>query len=450
MFVQKTKVLQISFIAILSSFVVEIVFGLVSNSLALITDSIHALLDGAVTLILLLSVRLALKPPDKEHTYGHGKIETLGGLFGGIAIFLIAGFFIFESISRLQSSTDTISFGFFPIIGGLYVIGVDIFRIIILKRSIKNIGGVTLRADFYHAFMDLGSTLVAIVGILLVSYGINSGDFVAALILGIVLMILSLKLIYRTSLELTDTISPELVKKVRDIVNETNNVTDVGQILVRKSGDEVFTDVTISLRGDTSFDIAHGISSDVERNIKEKIPNSSAIVHFEPDWKNVSIDSKIYDIAHGMEGVKGIHNISSYKSEGKTYVTLHLMVEQQISLNEAHKISEKVEQKIQSDIQNIEHITVHLEPFVAIPKKTPHSDKNVEEAVKNMLSEYLEIQKIGRIVTLDFKDVTKIDVDCSFEKELSIEKVHDIISDIEKKIHSRYRNSIITIHSEPI
>jgi len=184
MFVQRTKVLQISFLAIFSAFLVELIFGLVSNSLALITDSIHALLDSVVTIVLLLAARWAIKPPDAEHTYGHGKIESLGGLIGGIAIFLIACFFIYESLNRLQSPPPSILPGLFAIIGGLYTIGIDIFRIVLLRKSIKKIGGATLKADFYHAFMDLGSTVVAIVGIIVISYGFYYGDFIAALILG--------------------------------------------------------------------------------------------------------------------------------------------------------------------------------------------------------------------------------------------------------------------------
>ena len=212
MFVQRTKVLQISLLAIFSAFLVELIFGLISNSLALITDSIHALLDSVVTIVLLLAARMAIKPPDAEHTYGHGKIESLGGLIGGIAIFLIACFFIYESINRLQSPPPSILPGLFAIIGGLYTIGIDFFRIILLRRSIKKIGGATLKADFYHAFMDLGSTIIAIAGIVLISYGFYYGDFVAALILGGLLAVLSVKLIYKTALDLTDIISPKLVK----------------------------------------------------------------------------------------------------------------------------------------------------------------------------------------------------------------------------------------------
>ncbi len=450
MFVKKTKVLQISLVAIFSAFIVELIFGLISNSLGLITDSIHALLDSVVTLILLLAVRIANKPPDKEHTYGHGKIESLGGMIGSIAIFLIAIFFIYESIQRLQSPVSIILPGVFAIIGGLYTIGVDIFRIIILRRSIKKIGGTTLKADFYHAFMDLGSTIIAILGIVLVSYGFSNGDFIAALILGVLLVILSLKLMYKTALDLTDIISPELVKQVKEIVVNTQGVVEVKAVLMRKSGETIFADVTISLRGDTSFDRAHEISSMVENNIKNNISNASITIHFEPDWNDVPLNVKISEIAKSVDGVKEVHNITSHKTKGKTYSNLHVMVEGQINLYSAHKISETVEQKIQKSIPEIEHVTIHIEPYLMIPMNLNIEDKITEEKIREILKKYKTIKKIGRIVSLNFENILKIDIDCSFDKELSIEKVHDMISEIEHTIRTQIKNAVITIHPEPI
>ena len=450
MLVQKTRVLQISLIAIFSAFVVELVFGLITNSLGLITDSVHALLDSVVTAILLLAARMAIKPPDEDHTYGHGKIESLGGMIGGIAIFLIAVFFIYEAIQRLQSPAPSVLPGMFAIIGGLYTIGIDIFRIVLLQKSIKKIGGSTLKADFYHAFMDLGSTVIAIVGIVLVTYGFYNGDFVAALILGVLLVILSLRLIHKTALDLTDIISPELVKKVRKIIVDTEGVIDVGEILMRRSGITLFTDVTISLRGDTSFDRAHEISNMVENNIKNKIPNASVTVHFEPDWKNVPLDAKINDIAKSVDGVKGVHNIISHKTKGKTYSNLHVMVEREINLDLAHKISEEVEQKIQENIPEIEHVTIHLEPFLTVPTNLNKEDKITEEKIREILKKYPTIKKIGRIVSLNFENILKIDIDCSFDKEISIEKVHDMTSEIEHSIRTQIKNAVITIHPEPI
>jgi cation diffusion facilitator family transporter len=450
MFVQRTRVLEISLLAIFSAFIVEIVFGLVSNSLGLITDSIHALLDSVVTLVLLLAARMAIKPPDEEHTYGHGKVESLGGLIGGIAIFLIAVFFIYESIHRLQSPQQGVLPGIFAIIGGLYTIGTDIFRIILLRRSIKKIGGSTLKADFYHALMDLGSTLVAIVGIVLVTYGFYSGDFIAALILGVVLAVLSIKLVYKTAQDLTDIISPELVKKVRTIVASTEGVVDVGNILMRKSGDTIFADITISLRGDISFENAHEVSNKVENNIIDEISKAKIIIHFEPNWDNVPLDSKIYDITKGIRGVKGVHNVITHKSRGRTFVNLHVMVDREINLYSAHKISERIEQEIQKNIPKIEHVTIHLEPFVTVPKNFNIRDKETESKIRSILEKYPEIKEIGRIISLNFENILKIDIDCSFDKELSIEKVHDLTSQIEHMIRSEIKNAVITIHPEPI
>jgi len=448
-FAQRTKILQISLFAIFSAFIVELIFGLISNSLALITDSVHALLDSVVTLVLLLAAKLAMKPPDAEHTYGHGKIESLGGLIGGIAIFLIACFFIYESINRLQSPPPSVLPGVFAIIGGLYTIGIDFFRIILLRKSIKAIGGTTLKADFYHAFMDLGSTSVAIIGIILVTYGIYFGDFVAALILGGLLAVLSIKLIYKTALDLTDIISPEIVKDVKEIANSTDGVIETGTVLMRKSGDTIFADVTISLRGDTSFEKAHEISDDVEKNIKNKISNVGITIHFEPNWKNVPLDGKILEIAKNVDNVKGVHNIITHKTKGKTYCNLHVMVDREMNLVLAHKISEIIEERIQKEIPEITHATIHLEPFITVPKNFNIEDTITEEKIKKIVENYPEVKKVGRILSLKFENILKIDIDCSFDKELSIEKVHDLTSEIEHVIRLEINNSVITIHPEP-
>lgn len=445
---KRTGALKLSLAAILSAFVVELIFGVLSNSLALLTDSIHALLDSVVTLVLLLAARFAIKPPDAEHTYGHGKVESLGGLIGGIAIFLIACFFIFEAIIKIQSPTHLGVIGPLALVGAAYTICVDVFRIILLRCAISKIGGTTLKADFYHAFLDLGSTLVVIAGIVLIAFGFEHGDFFAALVLGALLCILSIKLVYRTAQELTDVISPELVNKVQNIALSTEGVVETGPILMRRSGDAIFADVTVSLRADVSFDRAHEISSAVERNIKDHIANSEITVHFEPSWKNVPNESKIYDIASSVAGVKGIHNVSQHTSNEMTFVSLHAMVDRQMSLDDAHRISEIIEEKIRHALPEIQHITIHLEPHIAIPKDLKLQGTNDEKIIQ-LLKQHSEVKEIGTIVTLNFDELVKIDIDCSFDKNLSIEQVHDLTSQIEQDIRNNFKNSVITIHPEP-
>jgi cation diffusion facilitator family transporter len=445
----KTHTLKISLVLIISAFVVELTVGLYANSLALITDSIHAVLDSFVTAILLIAARWATKPPDPQHTYGHGKIETMGGFTGGIIILFIAIFFIYEAIERFQHPPQMLP-GIFAIWAAVYTLGTDGVRITILGRALKKVeGSTTLRADLYHAFMDMGSTLVAIIGILLVAVGFNQGDIVAALVLGTLLVVLSARLIHRTALELTDAIPESMVRKVRNIVSDTEGVMNTESVQMRRSGHEIFADITISLSGAASFDEAHKISSNVEKNITNSISNAKVTVHFEPTWKDVPLDSQVSNIASSVKGVKGVHNVNSSSSEEGIFISLHVMVDRNMSLEEAHKVSDEIERQVKNTISNINHITIHLEPYVSLPKIPPIEDLSIEEQITKIIKEYPSVKKIGRVITFQLQDIFKIDIDCSFDGNLSIEKVHDIISEIEYKIRSQIKNAIITIHPEP-
>ena len=108
-----------------------------------------------------------------------------------------------------------------------------------------------------------------------------------------------------------------------------------------------------------------------------------------------------------------------------------------------------MEQKIQKKVPEIEHATIHLEPFVTIPDNFNLEDTETERKIAAILEKYPEIKKVGRIVSLNFKNILKIDIDCSFDKELSIEKVHDLTSEIEQIIRVEIKNAVITIHPEP-
>lgn len=445
----KTRTLKFSLALIVSAFVVELTVGIYSNSLALITDSIHAVLDSFVTAILLVAARWAIKPPDREHTYGHGKIETMGGFIGGIVILFIAAIFIYESIERFQNPPLVLP-GMFAVWAAVYTICTDGVRIAILGRALKKVeGSTTLRADLYHAFMDVGSTLVAIIGILLVTVGFNQGDIIAALVLGVLLVILSIRLVHKTALELTDAIPESMVKKVHSIVSNTEGVMSTESVQMRRAGHEIFADVTISLSGAASFDEAHKISSNVEKNITNSISNAKVTVHFEPTWKDVPLDSKVSNIASSVKGVDGVHNVNSSTSEEGIFISLHVMVDRNMSLEEAHSVSDEIERQIRSAGSNINHITIHLEPYVSIPKSLPVENLTIEEQITKIIREYQTVKKIGRVITFQLQDIFKIDIDCSFDGNLSIEKVHDVTSEMEHKIRSQIKNAIVTIHPEP-
>jgi len=434
---------------ILSAFVVELFTGIFSNSLALITDSAHAVLDSIVTAILLVAARWATKPPDREHTYGHGKIETMGSFAGGIIILIIACFFIFESISRFYEPRPAILPGIFAVGAAVYTLFSDVVRVAILRRALRKSDGSLLRVDFYHAFMDMSATSVALVGIALVIWGFYQADYIAALILGVFLAALSFKVIHKAGMELTDAIPESMLRKVHDIVDSTEGVMKTESLQMRRAGSDIFAEVTISLSGTSSFEQAHKISANVEKNIKDSIANSNVTVHFEPIWKDTPLDYVINNSASSVKGVAGIHNINYSTTDEGIFISLHVMVERNMSLEDAHKVSDEIEEKIKKSVDNVNHITIHLEPYVSIPKSIPVEDLTIEEQVANIIKEYPSVKKIGRVITFQLQDIYKVDIDCSFAGNLTIEQVHDITSEIENKIKAQIKNAIVTIHPEP-
>lgn len=452
-YAQKTRVLQISLGIILSSFAVELAFGIISNSLALLTDSIHALLDGVVTAILLVAAYMAGRPPDADHTYGHGKIESLGGLFGGIAILFIAGFFVSKAVMGLYEP-QPVAVSMTGIIGGAYVIGADIFRIVFLRRHLRRLGGTSLRADLYHAVGDLGSTVLAVAGVVLASSGFVQGDFIAAMVLGGMLAVLSLKLIYRTAMELTDVISPELVGRARRAAADTAGVREVRSMQMRRSGDAVFADVIVVLHADVSFEGAHDISTAVENSIRGQIAQANVTVHFEPTWSDVPMASRMRDLAVSVPGVRDVHNVSTYVSESRIFADLHVMVDVNVDLATAHKISDEVEARICDKIPDVQHVTVHLEPYVEIGRRkdTIHDaddrDRRIKE-IDGIVRVLPQVRDVAGIRCLDFEGIMKVEIDCLFDGGLSITDVHNAMSTIESRIRARYADALVTIHPAP-
>ena len=444
----RTRVLQASLAAIASAAAVEVALGLSEGSLALLTDGAHAALDGVVTLVLLLAARLALRPPDAGHPYGHGKVESLGGMLGGVAIFGIACYFVYAAVSGIRDGPAAAP-GALAIAGGAYAVCADAFRIAILGRAARRTGAATVRADLYHAAAGLGATAVAMAGIALATGGFPHGDLAAALVLGALLMALSAGLVRRTALDLTDSIPPGVVRRAREAAASVEGVVGVGPVMVRRSGETHFADATVSLRGDTSFERAHEASSRVEASIRAALPGSSVTVHFEPDWGSVPPGPRIRAIAEAAEGVRGVHNVSTHEAGGRTYADLHVMVDSGADLRRAHGISEAIEAGIRAELPGVEHATIHLEPFVSVPDRFRLEDEGAEARIRAILERRPEVRGIGRIVSLDYGGALRVDVDCSFDGSMTIERAHGLTSEIEHEIRSGMRDAVITIHPEP-
>jgi cation diffusion facilitator family transporter len=444
----KLKALKISSIAIFSVVIIEVTVGLLVNSLAIMSDGLHALLDAVSSVMLFFAVRASMKPPDEEHTYGHEKFETIGGLIGGIVLIAVAFLIFYEAAMRLinppQLATG-VEFAGFVAIG--YALFIASLRVTVFKKF-QHVQSTSMKAGFYDAISDLSSTLIALLGFGLAILGFTGGDAFASIFLGAMLTYLSFKLVKLSVMELSDTASKELVEKTRKIILSCEGVVKTENLKVRKVSSKVFVDASVQVPSLMSLEDAHALASKIEACLKDGFGNVDATIHIEPSDKERKMDQLVEKLAT-VDGVKEVHEISTIFIGGKLYITLHAYVNPELSVEEAHKIAETIEHRMQAEIKALENVTVHVEPAgVAIPAAEVN-ESQLRNVVTDVAKSIAGNLRIKRVLTYAAGGKRYINIDCCFTKQVQIKEAHRIASAVEKETKEHFANAVVTVHIEP-
>jgi cation diffusion facilitator family transporter len=289
----RLKALKISALAIFSVVIVEVTVGFLVNSLAIMSDGLHALLDALSSIMLFFAVRMSLKPPDEEHTYGHEKFETIGGLIGGIVLIAVAFIVFYEASMRLIINTSlNPSIGFAGFVAIAYALFIASLMITIFRKT-QHIQSPSMKAGLYDAISDLSSTIIALLGFGLAILGFTIGDAFASIFLGVMLTYLSIKLVRFCVMELSDTASKDLVEKTRKIILACNGVVKTEGLKVRKVSSKIFVESSVQVPNLMSLEEAHSLSSKIESCLKDAFGTVDATIHVEPSNEGKKIGNLI-------------------------------------------------------------------------------------------------------------------------------------------------------------
>jgi len=444
----KLRILRLSGFAIASVVIVEAVLGLVVNSLAILSDGLHALLDVVTSIMLFLATREALKPPDEEHTYGHEKFEPIGGLIAGIVLLVVGALVIYEAVLKLiqgEGVNQFLGFAGFFAIG--YTFFIDILRMVIFRKA-KSSKSTTVKAGFYHALADLSSTLIAFIGFGLASLGFYQGDSISSIILGILLSYMSIRLVRDSAIELSDTASEDLIQQTKRIVIAHKGIIDCRNLKVREVGSKIFAECTVEVSTLINLEEAHALATGIEDNLTKTFGSVEATIHLEPVQKETEIEQWVEKLSI-IEDVREVHNIVTVYANGKLYVTLHAYVNPKLSVEEAHKIAEKIEKRMHETIEPLENVTVHLEPYAEEKRILKIEDSELEDLINELARKAKTKIRLRRTVSYQASGKRYINIDCCFTGKVNLTKAHEIASDIEKEIAENFVDVVVTVHIEP-
>lgn len=447
--ITKSGALKISLISIVTVILLEGFAGIRVGSLALLSDAAHAAFDAFSTLILLISARIALKPADKDHTYGHGKVEAIGSMLGGIILFVLAFIIIGEAAQRFTTGIHLIHPGLLGYAAAMYTLGIDVIRMSVLRSALTQ-DSLSIRAGWYDAISDFASTILAFVGLTSSSLGYPMGDTIASIAVASLLGYLGIKLVHSTSMVLTDAVSEELVQSILTEIKETDDVLKCKELRVRHVGDETFVDTVIGTSPHIGILDADTIASRIESRLGKLLGKSTVMVHIEPIEWEIPIEMRVRSATSLVEGARDVHNLSVTTIEDGHYVILHLRVDPSLPLESAHGIAEAVERSVQIAIPEVRRVTVHIEP--SVPERSRGlmvTDQSISDAIRSIVISFPGVAEAPSVTLYSTGGDFHADISCVFEGEENISKIHDIVSSIEDKIKQRYGNAIITIHAEP-
>lgn len=264
---------------------VKIIVGIVGNSYALVADGIESAGDIFSSLITWAGFQLSLRPPDETHPYGHGKIESLAGVFSGGALLVAAGIIAWHSVLEILTPHHAPEWFTLPVLAGVVVVKM------LLARKVRELGesvdSRALQGDAWHHLSDAITSGAAAIGIsiaLVGGEGWEAADDYAALF-ACVIIVINGSLIMKGALHevLDGNVSAEVVESMRKLAFEVPGVADIEKCRIRKSGIGIFVELHVHVDGNISVREGHRIGHDVKAHMKKIQPKIlDVIVHLEP------------------------------------------------------------------------------------------------------------------------------------------------------------------------
>lgn len=279
-----------SYFSIISNALLSIIkwiAGVLGNSYALIADAIESTADIFASILVLVGIKYSNKPADKNHPYGHGKIEPLV-TFGVVGFLIISATIIaYESIQNIFTPHESPK-PFTLIILGAIIVWKE-FSFQKVMRKAKQINSSSLKADAWHHRSDAITSVAAFIGISIAIFmgkGYESADDWAALLAAFVILYNSYKILKPALGEIMDKDTfDDMENEVCNLSKKVDGVLDTEKCLIRKTGMSYYVDLHIIVDKDITVKEGHDISHRVKDALIETMPQiANVLIHVEPSW----------------------------------------------------------------------------------------------------------------------------------------------------------------------
>ena len=285
------KVTIVGALANVTLLIFKFVAGIISNSAAMIADAVHSLSDFITDVVVIVFVKISSKPQDKSHDYGHGKFETLATLIIGIALLFIGLMILYNGVSAtyrcIWLGEDLHRPGMIAFWAASFsiILKEAVYQYTVFKGKILNSQAVIANAWHHRsdAFSSIG-TAVGIGGAIFLGDKWVVLDPIAAIVVSVFIINVSLKIIIKSINELLEKSLPdEIENEIIKVAESFDMVKDVHDLRTRRIGNNIAIEMHLLMDGNLSLQCTHNTTELIESELRKKYGEHTHIaIHVEP------------------------------------------------------------------------------------------------------------------------------------------------------------------------
>ena len=286
---QNKKMMFVSKFAIVVNIVLallKIISGNIFRSVSLISDGLNSLSDLITNILVIIGLKVGENPEDKEHPFGHGKIESVFSVIIGTFIMITAFDIIKENIMGIFQMKGEVITSSMPVIITVIVIIIKVFQLIFMKNNTKDYRGALINSLLEDYKADIVISISVLAGILLSKINPVFDVFVGISV-AIYIMYSGYNLIKDNALILLDSQDEELLENVRKDLSEFDEIENAHDFRMTTSGKNIYLFIDVRMNKSLTIDEAHEITNKISKFIKHKYKNiKRVLIHAEPVYNN--------------------------------------------------------------------------------------------------------------------------------------------------------------------
>lgn len=446
------RVALLSVVAAAGLAVLKLVTGLLTGSLGMLAEAAHSGTDLAAAILTLLALRVAIRPADRDHAYGHGKAEHLAALAEGVFLVLVSAAIAGQAIARLSGSSGhqvDATWWSFAVLG--IVLAVDLARALVSSRAARRHGSAALKANAVHFASDFAGTLAVLGGLVLVRSGTPEGDAIAALVVAGIVIVAAVRLMRENVQVLMDREAVGASDVVRHAIEVAEPRAELRRVRTREAGGRAFVDVVLAISADAALVQGHAVADNVERAIRDELPGSDITVHIEPRGSS-DLRVRATGAALSVRRVREVHNVRTILVDGETTMSLHVKLPADDSLASAHAIADAVEEAIRDAVPEVDRVHVHIEPLAAPVDASAAGAAGDEEHRAVLTRVVRELTGSGPLALrlhLEPRGLVAF-VTLALPGTVTVAAAHDVAADVEARARRELPGLVeVVVHTEP-